>query len=202
MKKWALGLVVMGLSTQAWSYGIGVSTFPMMTDTKMVSAEFTGITSTGGGVGMQARYSQKMNSALMLDAGVGLGAGERSNRLFAGADYEILPDYMNQPRVSVKTTLSNAREFEKRRNILSLAPTLSKGFSFWGEEAYPFVALPMGLSLESGSKTYETVMALSLGMTGQLPVDGYRHLTGNVEATVDIKDAYTGIFFGVSYPIN
>jgi hypothetical protein len=190
------------LSFNAWSYGIGVSTFPMMTDKKWVTGEFTGIASDGGGVGLQARYSQKLNSALMIDAGAGFGGGDRSNRIFAGADFEILPDYMNQPRVSIKSSLINAREFDTRRNILSIAPTISKGFSFWGNEAYPFMSIPLGLSLENGSKTYETIASVNLGIAGHLPIEGYRHLMGNIEGTFNLKDSYSGVFFGVSYPLN
>jgi hypothetical protein len=40
------------------------------------------------------------------------------------------PDYLNQPRVSVKTTITNAEEFGTRRNILSIAPTVSKVLAF------------------------------------------------------------------------
>jgi hypothetical protein len=198
----AFGFSMALFSSNVFAYGVGISTFPMMTDKKFLTTEFTGIMNEGGGVGLQARYSQKMNHALMLEAGAGLGGGERSNRFFVGADYELFPDYMNQPRISMKTSLSNAREFDVRRNVLSVAPTISKGFSFWGEEAYPFLSIPMGLSLESGSKTYETVAAMSMGITGHLPIDGYREWTGNLEGTVNLRNSYSGIFFGISYPIN
>lgn len=189
------------LSSKAFAYGTGYSTFPLMADKKLVSAEFTGITSTGGGVGAQVRYSQKLNSALLIDAGIGISGGERTNRIFAGADYELFPDYMNQPRISVKTSFANANEFDVRRNILSVAPTVSKGFSFWGEEAFPFISLPVGLSLDSDSKTYESVISLGLGVTGHIPLDGYRHLTGVFEGIIGVKDSYSGLFAGVSFPI-
>ena len=38
-----------------------------MTDKKLISTEFTGVTSTGGGVGVQARYTQKLNKLTTLD---------------------------------------------------------------------------------------------------------------------------------------
>lgn len=198
----AFALFSLGLSSQVFaSYGTGYSTYPLMSDKKFFSTEFTGITSTGGGVGAQVRYGQKINSALLIDAGVGISGGERTNRIFAGADYEVFPDYLNQPRVSVKTTITNAEEFGSRRNILSLAPTVSKGFSFWGHEAFPFVSLPLGLSLESGSKTYETISSINLGITGNLPIEQYSHLTGVAEMIINLKDSYTGLFMGVSFPI-
>jgi hypothetical protein len=184
------------------SYGVGVSTYPMGTDGRMVSAEATGIVSNNGGVGMQARYTQRMTGELTLDAGAGISGGERSSRFFAGADYELLPDWHNQPRVSVKGIFTSASEFNTRNNILTAAPTVSKGFNMWGQEVYPFAALPYGIGLNSDSKTYETTLNLSVGAISKLPIQGYEYLTANVEATIDIKDSWTGLFLGVSYPLN
>lgn len=202
MRILVIGLSLMGFSSAWGSFGTGLSTFPLMLDKSMLSAEATGVTSTGGGVGIQARYTHKLTSGIVLDAGAGFSGGERENRVFAGADFEIFPDYMTQPRFSVKTTFSNAKEFGTRRNNVSVAPTLSKGFSFWGEEAYPFIAIPYGVSLDSDTNTYQTVANLNVGVAGMIPVDGYRHLTGTVEMNVSLKDSYSGIFFGVSYPLN
>lgn len=204
MKKSNLLLFIASLlvAPSVWAYGIGQSTYPLMEKQHMISTEITGITSTGGGVGMQARYTRKMNNKLVLDGGIGLSGGERSNRIFAGADWEIFPDYMNQPRISVKTSLENAKEFKLRRNILTVAPTVSKGFSFWGKEAFPFVALPLGVQLINETKSYETIANLNLGVTGNLPIAGYEKFTASAEATVGIKDSYTGVFLGLSYPLN
>lgn len=203
LRPFALVLSLIIATPSAWSaVGTGISSYPLMIDTSMLSAEFTGITSTGGGVGMQARYTQKISPSIVLDGGAGLASGERQNRIFAGADFEIFPDYMTQPRISLKTMYSNAKEFGTRRNNVSVAPTVSKGFSFWGEEAYPFIAIPYGLSLNSDTNTYQTFANLNMGISGAIPADGYRHLTGTVEMNVGLKDSYSGIFFGVSYPIN
>lgn len=190
------------LSFGAMAAGTGFSTYPLTMENTLIGAEFTGVTSNGGGVGMQGRFTQRVNSKFNYDVGMGISGGERSSRLFAGADYELFPDYENQPKVSLKTQIQNAKEFDRRVNSLSLAPTVSKGFSFWGEEAFPFIALPFGINLDDESKTYNTSFNINVGITGKVPVEGYRHLIGMIEATVDIKDSYTGIFAGVSYPIN
>lgn len=195
-------LIIAGTSLSAFGYGTGVSTYPLSMKKKLISAEFTGITSKGGGVGFQGRYTQKISKKSTFDLGLGMGGGERTGRIFAGLDYELFPDYQRQPKVSIKGGIENAREFEFRRNILKMAPTISKGFSFWGEEAYPFVSLPYGVSLASENKTYDTSLALNGGITGNLPIDGYRNLVGTFEATLNLKDSYTGVFIGVSYPIN
>ncbi|MCP4912531.1 MAG: hypothetical protein GY909_05385 [Oligoflexia bacterium] len=197
-----ISLAALLVSGTAYSYGTGTSSYPLMPEKRLVSTEFTGITSTGGGVGLQGRYTHKINEKTIVDGGLGIGAGERDSRFFLGADYELIPDYMKQPKVSLKLNFENAKEFDVRRNVLTLAPVVSKGFSFWGTEAYPFVSLPIGLSLNGESKTYESLVNLSTGIAGNIPVEGYRHLVATAEATIGVKDSYTGVFFGVSYPLN
>ncbi len=194
-----LGLVA---SSNSMAYGLGQSSYPLMIDSKAISTEFTGIVSTGGGVGLQARYTQKLNSKTIVDAGLGISGGERSSRLFAGMDYEILPDYGNQPKFTLKGSFESAKEFNTRLNIIGLAPTISKGFSFWGQEAYPFLALPIGIGLESESKTYSTRTQVSTGITGKLPIEGYRHLTGSLEANFNLSDSHSSVIIGLAYPLD
>ncbi len=185
-----------------FAYGVGYSSFPLMTDKKIVSTELSGILSAGGGLGVQARYSQKINRAFLVDAGLGVSGGQRNMRAFAGVDYELYPDYKKQPKISVKATMEYANEFSLPHNKISLIPTVSKGLSFWGHEGFPYVALPIGLSLELQNKTYETEMNLSMGISGKLPLKNYNHLTANAEAVMSLKDSYSGLFLGVSYPLN
>ncbi|MCO4793177.1 MAG: hypothetical protein KC493_05675 [Bacteriovoracaceae bacterium] len=197
-----LSLVLFAIPALSYGFGTGVSTYPIMLDKKFISGEFTGVTSNGGGVGVQGRYTQRLNNKVVVDGGIGMAGGQRTSKVFAGADFELYPDYQRQPRVSLKTTLMNSKEFTVRRNSIGFSPTVSKGFSFWGHEAYPFVALPYKVSLDSDSKTYETQANINMGITGNLPFNGYRHLTGTLEASVKLKDSYTGFFMGISYPIN
>lgn len=196
-----LALAATMISTNVWSYGTGWSAYPLMTDKKIISAEFSGITSEGGGIGLQTRYTQKINSRTTIDAGVGMAGGERAGRIFTGADLELYPDYGGQPRISLKATLVNTKEFAVRRNNIGLTPIISKGLSFWGEEAFPYISLPIAISLDGDTQSYETVMSANLGVNGNLPFEGYRHLTGSLEAKVSLKDSFTAIFMGVSYPL-
>ena len=189
-------------STQIWAYGTGFSTAPLISNKKIISTEFTGITSTGGGIGLQARYTQKVNADLTFDAGIGMGGGDLNNRVFVGADYLIFPDYQRQPRVSIKATFENAKEYNDRRNIVSIAPTVSKGFSFWGQEAFPYIALPVGLNLNTGNQTYATSVAAQVGVNGKLPIEGLQHLTVGLEGTIKIKDHHSGLAFNLGYPID
>ncbi len=203
MKKIKLISIAVGtlLTTNAWALGTGVSSYPMMTGKKLISSEVLGVTSSGGGIGAQVRYSQKIAKKMVFDAGLGISGGEMTNRFFTGVDYEIYPDYYKQPKVSVKTTFEMAKEFEVSRTKLSLAPTISKGFSFWGKEAYPYFSMPLGLSLDGDSKTYESTISANLGINGNVPVEEYKHLQASAEIQLGLKDSFTSILVGLSYPI-
>ncbi|MDD0854271.1 hypothetical protein HBN50_14250 [Halobacteriovorax sp. GB3] len=195
-------VAAMAASASSLAVGMGYSTFPLMSNTKMLSTEATGITSSGGGVGAQVRYTYKMNQMLTFDGGLALNGGERDGSIFASADYEIFPDFMNQPRVSLKAQFENSKEFETRKNSFTFAPQVSKGFSFWGKEAYPYASLPLGLKLDTKEKSYESTLSANVGINGHLPIEGYQHLLGNAEVQVDLKDSFTAFVFGVSFPIN
>lgn len=195
-------LCVLFLPKAVHAYGTGYRSYPLLPMAKLVGAEFTGIFSEGGGVGIQSRYTQKISAATVIDFGVGMNGGERSGSVFAGIDYEIFPDYGRQPKISFRAAFENTKEFGSRYNIISLAPTISKGFSFWGVEAYPFWGLPLGISLSTQNKTYQSQISTNFGLTGDLPLGGYKQFVGTIEAFVDIKDSFSGIFFGISYPLN
>lgn len=191
-------------SSAAFGYGMGISTFPLEQDKKVLSAEVTGIVSDGGGLGLQARYTQKLNEVSSVDAGLGISAGERSARLFAGYDYELFPDYDIQPRTSLKAFIENSKEFGTRRNIIGLAPTVSKGFSFWGNEAFPYLSLPYGISLDGKRNQYETTLSANLGISGVINSDYLlttKPVTANAEMIVGLKDSFTAIFVGFGYPL-
>jgi hypothetical protein len=204
MSKLICFLVVIGifLPAKVLAYGTGYISYPLMPAKRLISTEFTGVTSTGGGVGVQGRFTQKISEKILVDAGLGISGGERDSRFFVGADYELFPDYMKQPRVSMKVNWSNAKEFDVRRNIFTIAPTVSKGFSFWGHEAFPFFSLPVGVNLQSGNKTYESQVNANMGITGNLPFQDYNKLLGTIETTIGVKDSYTAVFVGLSYPLN
>lgn len=191
-------------SSAAFGYGMGISTFPLAEDQKVLSAEVTGIVHNGSGVGLQARYTQKLNAVSAVDAGVGIAGGERSARLFAGYDYELFPDYDLQPRTSLKAFIENSKEFGTRRNILGLAPTVSKGFSFWGHEAFPYLSLPYGISLDGKKNAYETTLSANLGVSGKVSSEytmTNKPITVNAEVILALKDSFSGVFVGFGYPI-
>ncbi len=196
-----LGLLSI-LSLSAFGYGLGISTHPLQMNKRAVTTEFGGILSNGKGAGLQARYTQKVADKLVVDGGFGFSGGDRKYRLFANADYTLYPDYMKQPRISVRGTLMRAEEFSNGITRMGVAPTVSKGFVIQNNEVFPYLALPFSLDLNSDNSEYEFASQIAVGATGNLPIRGYEHLLANIEGTLNVDDGYSGIFFGVSYPLN
>ncbi len=202
MRKGILVLLLFFVSS-AYATVVGYSSYPLVTKKNLLSAGMDSVISSGGGFGLEARYTQRVNSRFTVDGGLAIsGADQSASRLFLGADYEIMPDYMEQPRVSLKFNWFNEEQFNSRINRISLAPTATKGFNFWGKEAYPYVSLPIGMDFNGETKTYETVMNLAFGITGQLPFTGYEKITGNAEVSFNVKDSYSTFSLGLSMPVS
>ena len=195
-----LGLLL--LSTKALASGMGWSMYPLLTDKKMLSAEMVGDFSAGGGIGFQARYTQRLNSQSTIDGGIGYTSGERAGKIFLGYDYEFFPDYAKQPRISLKGQYSNGKEFNERVNRIHVAPMVSKGFNFWGHEGFPYLAIPMGVNLNSASKTYGWYSQVNVGITGKVPWMKYEHLLTQLEGQINLTNSYSGVYMGLSFPLN
>lgn len=198
----ALICVSLLMVSNAFGYGHGIISHPLRIKDKMITTEFTGILSNGTGMGMQARFTQKVDPKLIVEAGAGVQDGERNNTLFLSADYTLLPDFGRQPKFSLRGTLETSYEFNSRVTNLNVSPLFSKGFNFWGREAYPYLSIPLGISLDSAEGKYNITTALSVGMTGKLPFDGFKKLIANLEGKFNIKNSYTAMFMGFSYLID
>lgn len=193
-------LALISMSVMATT--VGLSTHPFAIENRVITTEFDNYTSSGTGMGLTARYYERVNSLLNYDVGFSINEGDRANRLMLGADYELIPDYGRQPRASVKTILETMEFDNERINTVGIAPTLSKGFSFWGKEAFPFVALPYRVSLNDDQGTYDTSLALATGITGRLDIGGNKDVVGNIEANFNLDNSFSAIVMGVSVPLN
>lgn len=201
MRSLILPLMMILSQNVAKASNVGVIAHPMVAQNKFLTTEFTGITSSGGGIGAQVRYTQQLLSMMKLEAGIGLAGGKYSGRGFVGADFQILEDYDLQPRVSIKPQYETGKENDKRVNRLGATPVVSKGFNFWGTEAYPFIGLPFAVNLNNDN-TYRTSWQLSVGATARLNLNYLENMTASLEALIKLKDSYTGIVAGLSYAFN
>lgn len=200
MKKIIICLTALMLGS-AHANMVGLSTHPFTMNKSVITTEFSSYMSAGAGMGLNAKYFQRLNSKINVDAGAGFSDGQRSNRFFAGADYEFFPDFGRQPRISGKAFVETMNYDGIRMNTVAFAPTVSKGFSFWGNEAFPFVALPIGVGFNTDAGTYETMTSLSAGITGRLPIEGLENLVGNIETNVNVQNSYTALVLGISMPL-
>ena len=195
-------ILTIGFSTTIWGRGLGVSSYPLGTQQDYVAAEFTGILSNGRGTGLQARYLKRVWPELVVGGGFGFSDGARAHQMFASADYELYPDFMDQPKISLQASLERAQEFNYSHTKIGIAPIVSKGLSFWGKEGFPFVSFPMALDLNNDSKNYDFVYQLAFGASAPMPFVGYEKLLANFEVNLNIANAYSGVFFGFSHPLN
>ena len=119
----------------------------------------------------------------------------------AGANMQLIPDYGRQPSIAIKGILESENFDGSRLNSFGVAPTISKGLAFWGNEAFPYLALPLKVSLNTNENTYETSTAVAMGVSGNLHVGGFRDLVGNIETNFSLRNSYAAVVMGVSLPI-
>lgn len=201
MKKLLLALTCSALSLSAIASTVGLSSHPFVMNKHIVTTEFNSFLNNGSGMGLNAKYLQRVNEKFNFDVGFGFTDGERSSTVQAGADVMIIPDYGRQPRFSIKGLLQSENFDGERINSFGAAPTISKGFSFWGNEAFPYLALPYKVSLNTDQNTYETSTAVAMGISGNLNVGDFRDLVGNLETNFSLRNSYAAIVMGVSLPI-
>ncbi len=200
MNKFLVLALILG-SFSAMANVVGISAHPFNLNKHIIQGEFNGNLSSGSGMGLQGRYLYRHTNNLTFDTGLMISNSERSFRMFGGADLELYPDHGKQPRVSVKGFVERTEDFDVNTTSFGFAPIVSKGISVSGQEMFPFVSLPMKLSLDPASNSYQPVYSVAAGVTGKLPWDSMKKLTGNIEANLNLKNSYTGLLFGVAYPL-
>lgn len=201
MKRIIIGLIASSFTVGAIASTIGTSNHPFLMKKHVVTTEYNNYLNDGSGMGLTAKYMRKINDKLNIDTGFGFTDGERASKFFIGADMQIIPDYGRQPKFSIKGIAETENTDGSRINSFGAAPTISKGFAFWGKEAFPFIALPMKVSLNTNESEYETSTAVALGITGRLPIEGLKNVVGNLETNISLRNSYSALVMGISLPI-
>jgi len=199
IKKILLIITASFLISKAFSAEVGWSVYPLQENQKMITAQF-GLTD-GGGFGMTASYLHKLSPEWDVEAGAGYTGGDRGFTLYGAGDYEIFPDYDNQPRLSVKGWYQYSDEYNSSINRFYASPLVSKSFILWGHEAFPYASIPTGVSLNYNNKQYSLFSTLAVGISGNLPFEKMKNILMLVEARLNITGAYSGLNFGFSYPM-
>ena len=201
MRNTLIGLLFLTLTGSAVASTVGISNHPFLMKKHVISTEYNNYNNAGSGAGLQLNYLRKINEDLNVNAGFGSTNGDRGTRVFLGADMQVFPDYGRQPRFSMKGLLESETIDGDRINSYGIAPTLSKGLAFWGKEAFPFIALPIKLNLNENEREYNTSTALAMGITGRLPIDGFKNVVGNIETNISLENSYSAFVMGISLPI-
>jgi len=200
LNKAILSVLALVAAQSAYALGIGYSTFPLQKHDRLLAVESTAALSDGGGIGVQGRYTHKFDERTTFEGGIGMAGGNHDGSVFLTTDAMILPDYDQQPRVSVRGSIENAKEYNQRRTIFSVAPVVSKGFIAWEREVFPYVALPIGVNLNGANKSYQNTVSLSVGVNGHLPIQGKEKILANLETFLNVQNRYSGVIASLSFP--
>jgi hypothetical protein len=184
------------LSSAAWA---GVFNMPhfVSPDRSVLGIEPEAVLTSGGGVGMNLRYTHGLSESSNLTGIVGTGSGPRGFRLGAAMTFDVFPDAASQPGVGfgaqgLLVQLTQAAALE-----LTGFPYIHKRFP--ASEAQrviamePFLALPIGLGLTQGS--YRMITSLSIGSL----FEHNEHFKSIVELTMGLSGSETILSGGVSY---
>ena len=201
LKKILMILSVSLLVTKAYANEIGWSTYPLKENQRILTAQFGGVFSSGGGMGVTASYLQKLSQKWDVEAGAGFTGGERGFTLYGAGNYEIYPDYEKQPKVSIKGWYQYSNEYDSSVNRFYASPLVSKSTLLWGNEAFPYLAIPTGVNLNYDNKQYSLFSALTLGISGNIPWEKMKNMAMILEGRLNITGSYSGLSFGFSHPI-
>jgi hypothetical protein len=176
---------------------VGVSMHPFGTNENILNSEVTSRFSNGSSNGMQLRYLHSFNSKFNVDGGFRVFKNN-SSTLFAAATYEIFPDFGNQPQIALKAIYEKDRLNGVNVNNFGIVPTIGKGYDFWGYPAYPYIGIPLKLSLIDDTDEYQYISSVTIGATGNVPFEGFESVLANLEANVDVENSYSYIALGLS----
>jgi hypothetical protein len=174
---------------------VGMSSHPYELNQHIFRSELATGFSSGNGTGLEVSYLGTPIDSLNIDAGFAVSSGDQENRLFAGATYEIFPDYESQPKISAKAFIDRNKFEDDTVYGLGFAPIASKGLNMGSLEVFPYASLPLKINRE-GSYT-ELASSLGFGMTAPITNNSERSVTANFETNINMRNSYTGVALGI-----
>lgn len=182
-------------SLNSWASIVGISTHPLNDEARVLSAEMTGYMSQRNEMGMGLRYTQELNRGQLLDLNAGGSQSSRGLIVGGGMDFEILSEDVRQPRISIKPYYQHQKFDNDKLNLIGAAPTMRKGFSFQGNEFFPYLAVPSGIKIDSTNDEFVYYASLTLGASLPLPAAGGDKLLLSLEGNKDLgaSSDYLGV---------
>jgi hypothetical protein len=148
---------------------VGISTHPLNSEGKVLSAEMTGYMSERNEIGAGLRYTQEVDRYKVFDFTAGGGQDSRGLNLGMGMDFELLSEDISQPRISIKPFFQHQRFDDTSSSLIGAAPTLRKGLSISGQEFFPYLAIPTGIKVDSETEEFVYLASLTLGASMPFP---------------------------------
>lgn len=179
MKK--ISLLLIALPFSALANVMGVSTHPLNEEARVLSAEVSGYMSQQQEVGMGLRYTQEVDRDQLLDFSASGGQDSRSFIGGVGMDYALLREDVFQPRISLKPYFQYMKVDATTSSLFGFAPSLRKGLSVYGQEVFPYLAIPSGIMINNSSNEFDFYSSLTVGASMPFPGAGTEKLLLSVQ---------------------
>jgi hypothetical protein len=165
-----LSLLIFIICTSAHASSVvGLTTHPLSDDARAISLETTGYFSQRQEMGIGLRYTHGIQQGQLLDIMAGSAQYSRGFTFGAGMDFEILQDEGAQPRVSIKPFYQQQKFEGDKSSVIGGAPTLRKSVDILGTIFNPFIAVPLGVEIDSSDDEFVYYASLSFGASMAIP---------------------------------
>ncbi len=184
-------------SSSLLASNVGVSSIPLHEYKNMFSLEYNQQLRGSTNPGMQVQYLHSATKKIGFDAGLRISKGDYLG-FVAGATYEVLPDYNNQPRFSLRAFYERDNWNGADFNNFGMSPTVSKGLNFNSVHLYPFLALPTKISIFEDSDEVNLASSLAIGLNGKIPNSKFKNIQAYLEANINLKNTVSNLSLGGS----
>jgi hypothetical protein len=164
-----LSLLIFVICTSAQASVVGITTHPLSAEARALSLETTGYFNQRHEMGVGLRYTHGMQQGQLLDIMAGGAQHSRGFTFGAGMDFEILQDEGSQPRVSIKPFYQQQKFEGNKSSVIGAAPSLRKSVDILGTILNPFIAVPLGVQVDSSDDEFVYYASLSFGASLAIP---------------------------------
>lgn len=164
-----LSLLFFVLSTSLQASVVGLTTHQLNEEARVLTLESVGYMNQRHEMGFGLRYTHGVQQGQLLDVYAGGAQHSRGFSFGAGMDFEILSDEGYQPRVSLKPFYQHQKFESSKLTNLGAAPTLRKALAIFDTNFYPFIAVPVGVQIDSSDDEFVYLASVSVGASMAIP---------------------------------
>jgi len=182
-------MIILLISVSAKASVLGISTHPLDSRARVLSAEMTGYFSQHHEMGMGMRYTQDVDATTRADFMAAGGQDSRGLIAGGGVDFEMIHEDVSAPRFSVKPFVQYIRFETASDTVLGVAPSMRKELSIQGFEFFPYLGLPAGMKIDTTTDEFVYYASLSLGASMPFPGDRSEKLLLSIEGNKNLGAA-------------